>query len=79
VNARKIGTTLRVTPDVVRIDVPLRHADDLPQLARELEQLAFQLRATHQADHLFNDNGKVSEAYAHLRAFKIKLNREYPR
>ena len=75
---RKIGTTLRVTPDVVRIDVPLRHVDDLPGLARRLEDLAFQLRATHQSEHL-NDNGRLSDAYAFIRTLNTKLKKEYPR
>jgi hypothetical protein len=75
---RKIGTTLRVTPDVVRIDVPLRHVDDLPCLARRLEELAFQLRASHQSEHL-NDNGKLSDAYAFLRTLNTRFKKEYPR
>lgn len=75
---RKIGTSIRVTPDVVRIDVPLRHHDDLPGIARRLEELAFQLKATHQSEHL-NENGKLSEAYLHLRSTNKKLKKEYPR
>jgi len=75
---RKIGTTLRMTPDVVRIDVPLRHVDDLPGLARRLEELASQLRATHQSEHL-NNNGKLSDAYAFLRTLNIRFKKEYPR
>jgi hypothetical protein len=75
---RKIGTTMRLTPDVVRVDVPLRHADDLPQLARDLTDMATKLRAIHQADHL-NDNGKLADAYAALRAFNRKLRQENPR
>lgn len=75
---RKIGTTVRVTPDVVRIDLPLRHVDDLPQLARELEQLAFNLRAAHQSEHL-NENGRLSDAYRHIRFLNSKLKKAYPR
>lgn len=75
---RKIGTTIRVTPDVVRIDVPLRHVDDLPGIARRLEELAFQLRATHQSEHL-NDNGRLSDAYLSIRTTNQKLKKEYPR
>lgn len=75
---RKIGTTLRVTPDVVRIDMPLRHVDDLPQLARELDQLALRLKAIHQSEHL-NENGKISDAYNALRTLNKKLKKEYPR
>lgn len=75
---RKIGTTLRVSPDVVRIDVPLRDANDLPQLARRLEQLAFSLRAVHQDERL-NDNAKLADAYFQCRAFNRKLKQENPR
>lgn len=75
---RKIGTTLRLTPDVVRFDVPLRHAGDLGQLAREFEALAFRLKAISQADHL-NDNGKLADAYHALRALNTKLRKEYPK
>lgn len=75
---RKIGTTLRVSPDVVRIDVPLRHEDDLPQLARRLEQLAFDLRAIHQNESL-SGNGKLADAYAKCRALNRKLKQENPR
>ena len=75
---RKIGTTLRLTPDVVRFDVPLREAGHLGQLGREFEALSFRLKAIAQADHL-NDNGKLTEAYGALRAFNHKLRKEYPR
>lgn len=75
---RKIGTTLRVSPDVVRIDMPLRHPDDLPQLARRLEQLAFDLRAIHQNESL-NGNGKLADAYQKCRALNQKLRQENPR
>ena len=75
---RKIGTTLRLTPDVVRFDVPLREADHLGQIGREFEALGFKLRAISQAEHL-NDNGKLADAYHALRAFNAKLRKEYPR
>lgn len=74
----KIGTTIRVSPDVVRLDVPLRHEDDLPQLARRLEQLAFDLRAIHQNEQL-NGNGKLAAAYHACRALNRKLRQENPR
>ena len=75
---RKIGTTLRISPDVVRLEVPLLHADDLPQLARRLEQLAFNLRAIHQNERL-NGNGKLTDAYYACRALNRKLKQENPR
>lgn len=75
---RKLGTIMRLVPDVVRIDVPIRHADDLPQLARELEAMAFRLKSIHQNEQL-NANGKLGDAYHYLRAFNRKLKQEYPR
>lgn len=75
---RKIGTSFRVSPDVVRLDIPLRHANDLPQLARRLEQLAFDLKAIHQNERL-NGNGKLTDAYAACRDLKRKLKQENPR
>jgi uncharacterized protein (UPF0128 family) len=75
---RKIGTATRLTPDVVRLDIPLRHEDDLPQLARRLEQLAFELKAIHQNESL-NGNGKLADAYHTCRAFNRKLKQENPR
>lgn len=75
---RKIGTTMRLSPDVVRISIPLQEADDLPQIARELRQLAFDLTAIHQHPRL-NDNGKLTDAYGALRAFNLKLKQEFPR
>lgn len=75
---RKLGPVLRISGDVVRIDVPLREADDLPQIARDLEALAFKLKAIHQNEQL-NNNAKLSEAEFALRAINRKLRREYPR
>lgn len=75
---RKIGTVMRTTPDVVRLDLPLRDQHDLPQIARRLEQLAFQLRAIHQNETL-NGNGKLADAYHTCRALNRKLKQENPR
>ena len=75
---RKIGTTMRLAPDVVRLDVPLRHEDDLPQLARRLHQLAFDLTAIYQHPQL-NGNGKLADAYHTCRALNRKLKQENPR
>jgi hypothetical protein len=74
----RIGSVMRLTPDVVRLDVPLRHHDDLPQLARRLEQLALQLRAIHQNEQL-NGNGKLADAYHACRTLNRKLKQENPR
>ena len=72
---RKQGTTIRVTPTVVRIDVPLHHLDDLPGIARRFEELAFRLRAAHQSEHL-NENAKVSDAYTAIRNLNRRLKKE---
>lgn len=77
-NERKLGPILRVSGDVVRIDMPLREADDLPQIARDLEALAFKLKAIHQNEQL-NNHAKLSEAEFALRDLNRKLRREYPR
>jgi hypothetical protein len=75
---RKIGTVTRTSPDVVRLDVPLRHHDDLPQLARRFEKLAFELRLIHQ-DPTTNANAKLADAYQTCRALNRKLKQENPR
>lgn len=75
---RKIGTVTRTSPDVVRIDVPLRHHDDLPQLARHFERLAFELRVIHQ-NPAINSNAKLADAYHTCRALNRKLKQENPR
>lgn len=75
---RKIGTTLRVSPDVVRLDIPLRHEDDLPQLARRLERLAYELKGIHQSEHL-NGNGKLAAAYGACSNMNRVLKKENPR
>lgn len=75
---RLIGTTIRTAPDVVRVDVPLSDAHDLPQLARLFEKLAFDLRAIHQNESL-NENGMLSDAYSVLRTLRTKLKKEFPK
>lgn len=75
---RKEGTTLRVTPYVARLDVPLHDVNDLPGIARRLEELAFKLKAAHQSDHL-NENGRLSDAYSAIRSTNQTLKKENPR
>lgn len=75
---RKIGTTIRVTPDVVRLDVPIHHAQDLPQIARRLREAAFALDAAFQNPQL-NENAMLSDAYAVLRNLNRQLKKEFPK
>jgi len=74
---KRQGLTIRLSPDTVRIEIPLLHVDDLPQLRRHLEALALQLGLTHQAAHL-SDNEKLWQAYGFARTLNRKLKKEYP-
>jgi hypothetical protein len=74
---KRQGLTIRISPDVARLDIPMRHVDDLPQLRRHLEALALQLGLLHQATHL-SDNEKLWQAYGFVRTLNRKLKKEYP-
>ena len=74
----KINDLYHTIPNVVRINVPLHHHDDLPQLARRFERLAFELRVIHQNEQI-NGIAKLGDAYHTCRALNRKLKQENPR
>ena len=68
---------MRISPQTARIILPIRHRHDLPQLARELEALAWQLKAIHQNENQ-NDNAALFHAWTQIRHVDRKLKRIFP-
>lgn len=74
---RLTGIGIRVTPDRVRMFIPIHHAEDLPQIARQLRKLADQLDLAFMNETTREQ--KVADAYWLVRNFDKTLQRELPK
>lgn len=74
---RQRGVLVRISPDMVRMTLPIHHVDDLPHVARRLRQLADKLQLLHQANHL-RPNQRLWEAYIAIREADRTIKRETP-